>query len=210
MMAGSVVSSGPTNPESGVDETRGRILEAAAHVFGEQGYARATTRALAAAAGVNEVTLFRHFGSKQNLFAAVMEEFAGPALSAEWSAQLTGECRQDLITIGDHLMQVLLQRKAPLRLMLCEAGHFPDVQEAMAENPRHLRRMLADYFRKQVSEGRLRPLRPNVMAQAFLGMVFSSAILHEFLSDSVEPELRVEELVAQFADIFLDGTACEA
>ena len=61
------------------EDTRQRILEAAAQVFAEKGYARATTRVLAAAAGVNEVTLFRHFGSKQNLFAAVIEQFGGPA-----------------------------------------------------------------------------------------------------------------------------------
>ena len=64
--------------ESSADDTRQRILKAAAVVFAEKGYARATTRALAAAAGVNEVTLFRHFGNKQNLFAAVIEQFGGP------------------------------------------------------------------------------------------------------------------------------------
>jgi AcrR family transcriptional regulator len=197
---------GQIDTESGIDETRERILEAAAHVFAEQGYVRATTRTLADAAGVNEVTLFRHFGNKKNLFGAVVARFAGPAVSAELSALITGEYRQDLVTVGSHLLQILLERKDSLRLMLCEATHFPDVQAAMVENPRQLRRLLAEYFWQQIGQGRVRPLHPSVMAQAFLGMFFALAILQGFLAGSVEPELENEVLVAQFVDIFVDGT----
>ena len=73
--------------ESGVDETRQRILRAASQVFAEKGYARATTRALAAAAGINEVTLFRHFGNKQNLFAAVIDEYAASSMTASMEGE---------------------------------------------------------------------------------------------------------------------------
>lgn len=46
---------------------RQRILEAAAKVYAEVGYRGATTRRIASAAGCNELTLFRHFGSKAAL-----------------------------------------------------------------------------------------------------------------------------------------------
>lgn len=51
-------------------ENRARILDAAARVYAEFGYRGATTRRIATAAGVNEVTLFRTFGSK----AALLDE----------------------------------------------------------------------------------------------------------------------------------------
>lgn len=51
-------------------ENRDRILAAAARVYAEYGYRGATTRRIASAAGVNEVTLFRTFGSK----AALLDE----------------------------------------------------------------------------------------------------------------------------------------
>jgi AcrR family transcriptional regulator len=41
-----------------------QLVEAALQVYAEGGYHGATTRRIAAAAGVNEITLFRHFGSK--------------------------------------------------------------------------------------------------------------------------------------------------
>ena len=52
-------------------ETRSRILAAAAELFGERGYVGTTTSAIADAAGVNEVTLFRHFESKLGIVRAL-------------------------------------------------------------------------------------------------------------------------------------------
>jgi AcrR family transcriptional regulator len=204
MVAGDPAS-GET-PDSRAEETRQRILQAAAQVFAEAGYVRATTRALADAAGVNEVTLFRHFGNKQNLFAAVIEQFGGPAVTTALEAQLTGDYHQDLLTIGAHLLQLLLERKDALRLMLCEAAHFPEVQAVIVQNPRQIRLVVAEYLRQQIEQGRVRPLHPEVMAQAFMGMFFSHAIAAGLLDDSIDPELSNQDLLAQFVDIFVRGT----
>lgn len=189
-----------------MDETRERILQAAALVFAEKGYARATTRALAAAAGVNEVTLFRHFGNKQNLFAAIVTKYAAPAFAAAMDAQLTGEYRQDLLTMGRQILSLLLERKEVLRLLLCEASHFPEVREVMAQNPRQLRQSLAGYLRGQMERGVVRDLHPEAAAQAFWGMFFAYATSLEILDEPVDPTLAEEELVALFVDIFVQGT----
>jgi AcrR family transcriptional regulator len=58
-------------------EVHALILEAARRTFSEKGYARTTTREIAARAGVAEVLLFRRFGSKAKLFAeAALEPMA--------------------------------------------------------------------------------------------------------------------------------------
>ncbi|MGH7805141.1 MAG: TetR/AcrR family transcriptional regulator [Candidatus Binatia bacterium] len=58
-------------------EVHGLILDAARTTFAEKGYARTTTREIAARAGVAEVLLFRRFGSKAKLFAeAALEPMA--------------------------------------------------------------------------------------------------------------------------------------
>jgi AcrR family transcriptional regulator len=49
--------------------TRERILDAGLRTFAEKGFTGATTKEISMKAGVNEVTLFRHFGSKEALFA---------------------------------------------------------------------------------------------------------------------------------------------
>src|SRR3990172_7044895 len=54
-------------------DTRDKILKAAAMVYAETGFRGATTRRIAQEAGVNEITLFRHFGSKGRLLHEAIE-----------------------------------------------------------------------------------------------------------------------------------------
>lgn len=53
------------------ESTKQQLLDAAAAVFSERGYARATTKEIAKAAGVSEGTIYRHFADKKELFRAV-------------------------------------------------------------------------------------------------------------------------------------------
>jgi AcrR family transcriptional regulator len=189
------------------DNTRQRIMQAAAQVFAEKGYARATTRALATAAGVNEVTLFRHFGNKQNLFAAIIEEYAAPALAAAFETRLTGNYRQDLLTMGNMVLGLMLDRREAMRMMLCEAEHFPEVRQVLAENPRQLREALAAYLQQQMERGRVRPLNPEAAAQAFWGMFFAYSISLWLLHEEAGPIASSTQIVEQYVDIFVQGTA---
>jgi AcrR family transcriptional regulator len=194
-----------TKPE----DTRGRIIWAASQLFAEKGYAGTTTRAIAELAGVNEVTLFRHFGTKDNLARAIMDQFGGMAIAAELENHFSGDYRQDLLMIGQVMMKVMTERNDAMRMAICEAGNFPEFQDVAAENPRQLRRMLARYFSGQIFARRIRPGHPEVMAQAFLGMFFSYTVLQGFLLDSLKPEVTAEEVVTQFVDLFVHGTLME-
>src|ERR1700690_2171929 len=68
--------------------TQDRILHAFVDLVSAHGYEGATTRAVAAAAGVNEVTLFRHFGDKETLARAAFTQFEPSARLAEYDVQI--------------------------------------------------------------------------------------------------------------------------
>ncbi|HML04743.1 MAG TPA: TetR/AcrR family transcriptional regulator [Methanobacterium sp.] len=57
-----------------VDKTEQKIMEAALKVFSENGYKGATTRVIANESGFNELTLFRRFKNKENLFNRVLTQ----------------------------------------------------------------------------------------------------------------------------------------
>ena len=67
----------PQRSHAGVEETRARILGAAREIFERNGTRGTTTREVAERAGVNEATLFRHFGSKAALIGAMREDSCG-------------------------------------------------------------------------------------------------------------------------------------
>jgi AcrR family transcriptional regulator len=188
------------------DETRARIMQAASQLFAEKGFSGTTTRAIAERSGVNEVTLFRHFGTKENLAKAIMDQFGGLAIAEDLAARFSGDYVQDLTLVGHAMMTVMTERSDAMRMAICEAGNFPEFQQVVADNPRQLRRMLARYLERQMTAGVIHFGHPEILAQAFLGMFFSYAVLHSFLLVSFQPEISSEEVVKQFVALFVRGT----
>jgi len=186
--------------------TRKKIIAAAAEIGSKVGYSKATTKAIAEAAGVNEVTLFRHFGSKENLFSAAIEQYGGPALVSTIESQFSGDYRQDLMIVGNTFIEILLERQEMLRLLLCESAHIPEVRTVLARNPRELRQMLARYLDSQIQKGIIKKQHPEALAQAFLGMFFAYAISLNILDEAITPHISNQDLVLQFVDIFIAGT----
>ena len=197
---------GKSGQRSRSGETRQRILRAAGEAFRAQGYARSTTRGIAAAAEVTEVTLFRHFSSKEILFQAVVDHFGNvQGMVAGLEARLSGDVRPDLMMIGGGLAKVMIERADSILMMVCEASHFPEIQEVGAGNPRALRVMLARYLEGQMAQGKVCQCNPELAAQAFLGMFFSYAITEAAFNERPSPETNIDEVIAQFVDIFLAG-----
>lgn len=188
------------------NNTRTRIMQAASQLFAERGYAGTTTRAIAELAGFNELTLFRHFGSKGNLVKAIVDEFGGLAIAKDLESQLSGDYIQDLTLIGNELITVLTERNYTVRMAICEAGRFPEIRQLVAENPRQIQHFLTKYFTQRIEEKLIYPDQPKVLAQAFLGMFFFYTVIQGFLLDSPNPDLTSEEIVKQFVALFVRGT----
>jgi AcrR family transcriptional regulator len=62
-----------TRRQQQAEETRARILDAAAEVFVERGYERASVAAIAAAAGVADETVYGHFKNKRTVLGEVVK-----------------------------------------------------------------------------------------------------------------------------------------
>ncbi|MBN1813464.1 MAG: TetR/AcrR family transcriptional regulator [Anaerolineae bacterium] len=190
------------------DETRERIVQGAAQVFAQKGYEGATTRAIAQAAGVNEVTLFRHFGNKKNIFMAVIERFSAlPGLEVAMKERLTGDYRQDLTKLGTHFLTTMLKQRKAILMSLCTAERLPEIREVVAQPPTQQQQMLSGYLRQQIARGVVRDLpSPELAAKMFFGMLFEFAISQPLITGTPLEHIPPEEVVAQVVDIFVQGT----
>ena len=188
------------------EDTRQRILDAALQLCSERGYHGVSTRAIAALAGVNEVTLFRHFGSKKNLFQAMLRSNSAlPGLELALRERLTGDYRQDLLILATQILTLLHARHKEIIMLLAEAERQPELLEMASFVPMQQRQMLSDYLKWQITRGQMRPLDPDLAAQALLGMLLSYCLGLSLLPPSLA-RLPLEEVAAQFVDLFIQGT----
>ena len=134
-------------------DVREGILKAAARIYCEAGFRGATTRRIANEAGVNEVTVFRHFGSKE----ALLRE----AIGRQWGG---GGCAPPALESGDDPAAALLdwarrmtaglRQMAPLiRTQLGEFEEHPEIIAPENSPPSQAAKSLARYL------GRLRETR---------------------------------------------------
>ncbi|MBA3969301.1 MAG: TetR/AcrR family transcriptional regulator [Gemmatimonadetes bacterium] len=98
--------------------THEAILEAAVRVFAEVGSRGATTRRIAEEAGVNEVTLFRHFGSKETMLTEPLEWVAQRVEIAALPAEPSDALAELAPWCTDHIRS-LYQARARTAQALC-------------------------------------------------------------------------------------------
>jgi AcrR family transcriptional regulator len=168
------------------DDTRARLVQATADVVRRLGYARATTRAIAEAAGVAEGTIYRHFPHKQQLFlAAVMErnQAVVDAVAALPGAAGTGTVREN-VSGALHTLARLRDDMLPMELALMadpdlvrERRRF--VADA-AHEPGSPITHLATYLGNEQRLGRVRPdMDAGRAAVILLATLFGTAMLAE-------------------------------
>jgi AcrR family transcriptional regulator len=191
----------------GIDETKQRIIESATTLFGEVGYTRATTRAIAERAGVNEVTVFRHFRNKKNLLLICVRAGNQTGVAQTFQTVLTGSYAADIRAIGKLTVWDTQRRFEFLRLLLCDVMAVPDLQEMLMMGASDNRERVAAYFRQQIEMGIVRSdLDPHLLANAFDSLFSSYSLFARFAGVPPEHAAPNEETIESLASLFVQGT----
>jgi AcrR family transcriptional regulator len=185
-------------------ETRDRIIEAAVAIFGEKGYAATSTREIAERAGVREITLFRHFGNKENLIhEALTTKSPASLLTTDLEKKMTGDLPRDLACLAHTYLERQLNRVDMIRIGVMEVPRNPSFAGVVRLIPTRLEAHLANYLRTLVEGKVLREKNFEMLARIFYGVLFNHILMIcSFSEDSQrlqdETDQLVETLVAMF------------
>src|SRR5256885_9177049 len=113
-------------------DTRERILQAAARVYAQHGFRGATTRLIAIEAGVNEVSLFRTFGSKAALFEAMMQSHAA-SLPVPTLPDVPGDAQTEITAWCTAVLAHMRQWRSIIRKSFGELEERPEAAIVMCE-----------------------------------------------------------------------------
>jgi AcrR family transcriptional regulator len=187
-------------------DTRARILAGAREVFGREGFDGATMEAIAAAANVGLVTVYRHFRDKEGLVAAFLDELAPRRAVRELRA--TGDLRADLQRLAERMLAGMRDEAPLVRLLILETLRGgPLLPKVRAISPTRTATAVASILRDHAAAGRLRDVDPMVLAQAFGGMLLAFGVVAPVLRG--EPAADPAETARAITDLFLNGALAE-
>lgn len=178
-------------------QRRDGIVQIATRAFLDQGYAATSMSAIADELGGSKATLWSHFGSKEELFAAVMDqlvvrfasEIEGTLASDTFSVEgLRHYCRRFLVKLmGEDAIRLF-------RLIIADGGRFPEINAVFhVRAPARIQRLVAAYFATRFAEE----------DAARLARLTNCAMVGYRSHALTRPEMPSEAEMEQFVDDFI-------
>ena len=183
------------------------ILRAARKVFIAKGFEAASMDAVARTAGVSKATVYAHFRSKSDLFAAIVAQVAG-RLTGEIHSVMEARLplRQALMRIGTEFLEVLVdpERVRIFRMMVAETDRFPELGRVFYRaGPMVMHDCLASFLAEAAAEGKLVIEDSGLAARQLLSLIKSDLHLRCLFDSGTRPssaecERQVEAAVESF------------
>ncbi len=188
--------------------TKQQLLEATLKLISEKGYLGATTREISRQAGVTELTLFRHFGTKERLFEELLNSYTFLPRLKEILPELDQLPYEDALTlIAMNFLLTLKERKPMIKILLTEIHLYPEkIRNAYSAIVNESRATLGSYFTTLQKKGVMRSVPPESAVRAFMGMLFNYFRTEVMIKENGTSKKRMEQNVREFVDIFIHGT----
>ena len=173
---------------SGTDE---KIIKATFEILQEEGFAKATTKKIAAKAGVNEVTIFRNFTNKHNLVEATKEYYLYKLikkLEEIFEFEEDDEIEEYLKISFFGILNLSDEDLSILRVAMEEVRQDPEKRILISDITDVVLNKLEDFFKLKMEKGIIRKLNPKSLAIMCFGMLFQSVILWKIYNHDLEFE----------------------
>lgn len=192
---------------------RDRALAAAHELFTAQGYHATTTKEICAKAGISEPSLFRHFGSKAELFeATVLEPFTAfiTSWTDSWDQLPAADPVPDLAEslLGGLFKLVHEDRNLFRELIAARTDPQNDLHRSAISISLQVRdglRAVHDAGLKIAAAHDLRGLDPPATIASVASMVIGSVILEDWIIPAGTRKPSQQRMITEMARLVTDG-----
>ena len=192
-----------TRPDQRGD-TRDRLIDVTARLFAESGYHGTTTRRIAQEADLNEVTVFRHFGSKDALIREALQRVARdrrPMLDTSAPDPIAALDRWALACFTH-----FYDHRNLIRRMMGEMVERPEIAPGLCEDTNEEFFQLYRFLEALKQRGQARAdVRADAAAGMLVGALLSNALWRDLLPDMPPPK----ENVRLYVDLMLRAVGAE-
>ncbi|WP_451983613.1 TetR/AcrR family transcriptional regulator [Azospirillum endophyticum] len=199
-------------PEAGSKPAQ--IMEAAGALFLEHGYSAVSMDAVAKRANVSKATLYAHFGSKEELFRAMVAcECANSVMAGVWDEAMKLPATDGLRLIGKTFVLFIASPKALglYRMVLGEVLRLPELAQAFYESgPAETFQRARQFMAHAAEKGELAITDCDLATHQFFGLLKANMHMKLLLCLSERPsDAELERFVDAAVDLFVKGYAPE-
>ena len=191
------------------DERRNQLLRIAKELFSEFGFENTYTKAIAAAAGVSEAIIFRHFASKEELYKSILDRKADEIGIKAWGDELHhfAECEDDealVLSVVKHVLEADRNDQQFQKLMLQAALNGRPLHKVTGQRLLPLHRFLCNYIKKRQRQGAFQKCDANLAAYAIVSTAGYYG-LAKILFGLDELSLPDDQIALGFTQLILNG-----
>jgi TetR/AcrR family transcriptional regulator len=196
-------------------ERRQQLISVAMRLFSKKGFNGTTTKEIAEAAGVNQAILFRHFPTKDELYAAILEHKSNTSRTEKWLEELKvlADRRDDEALFRAVISRTLEHGRRDrdfTRLMLFSALEGHELAQSFRDKRvRPVFNFLCEYIALRQSEKAFRAIEPGVVVRALFGIpTYHSQVLTLFNCRLLS--IKDEDAAMSFTRLILDGVCIDS
>lgn len=158
-------------------ETKDLMLDASLEVFTEKGYTLATTLEISKRAGVSEMTLFRHFHTKNNLFIASIKQAIGESIVDDLTNDMDQSLREFIRLLMHEKMLMISSHTSLIKMLIRETLAHTLPQELA------FTKMIYNQVIQKISSY-VEHHRMNIDAMSFAEMVVGLLLRYAIMEDN--------------------------
>jgi AcrR family transcriptional regulator len=188
------------------EQRRALVLEAASEVFAERGYLGASIARIAEQAGISPPVIYRHFGSKKELYVELLLQ-SGTALLASTTEEEGYDSVEELLRGNIRAFFCFVEEHpAAWRILFLDPAPDPEIAEAQRQIQEAATRRLAEVIVARVRG----PLKLSTRirrreADELIAQAGKSALNGLAVWWWDRPELKAEQLAAIAMDVLWSG-----
>jgi len=175
-----------------------KIYQAVMKVVMEYGYAGATTKQMADAANVSEVTLFRRYDSKLQLVKQAIVSIIAQT-DFEAATEFSGNVAADLLDVVQAYQYSAVKHGRLIFMILSEMPRFPELA-SLLDTPFEIYTKIGNLIAKYQSEGILQQEHPLHAVSALLGPLMYTAMMPSAIPNGDMPPLDLQNHVTRYLE----------
>lgn len=188
------------------ENTEEKIIDSTFHILEKEGVQKATTKRIAAEAGVNEVTIFRKFGNKKNLIETTKEHYMKKLmfkLERNFSFSEDDEIEDYLKSCFYGILKFSEDDFNIIKIALQENTDVPEKTLQMSKITDTVLNKLDEFFKLQIENGVIKNINSKAVTLMCYSLIFQSLILWQIYEKhtEIEPDYYADE----FIDILFNG-----